>query len=519
VVAVERGRAGEGGMIKAVDHPRGPVAGPVPTGAARWPGVAAGSRPDSPYTAGSWVVPLFAIMLAALAGVAAAYSPLLAIAAVLFVVLTSAVAARPVVGAYVLAIAAPLTIGLERGVYLPGVRPHEALLLVIAAALGARWIWDVRRRPLELRPTAVHVSLIALAVASSVVPLLWLSLRGLRPSGDDLGYALVVWKYLLLFVVVRFAVRTPGQVEWVLRLWLAGAALIGTVALLQVTGQLGVEQFLATHYAPLGNEAATQIERGTSTLASSIAVGDVMAVSLAIALTWILRGSTQRLLLSGACVLFALGAIASGQFSGIIAAAVAVVVVGVITRSFGRLLFTAVPVVAVGAFALWPVIERRLAGFSSPEGLPISWQGRLENLQTFFWPKLFSGVNWVLGVQPSGRVPAPANDAIGINREFVFIESGHTYLLWTGGLPLLLAFFAFLFIVLQRTLPIARNRFDGIGVAAAATAAAAWVIFVLAFLDMHLTLRGMGDLFFTLLALSLTVWRRAQPQPFQEVEA
>jgi hypothetical protein len=340
--------------------------------------------------------------------------------------------------------------------------------------------------------------------------------RGLRPSGDDLGYALAIWKYLVLFIVIRFAVRTPKQVEHVLAIWLVGAALIGMVAMLQVTGLLGVEQFLASHYAPLGNEAATQIDRGTSTLASSIAVGDVMAVSLGIALTWLLRGSPQRVLLSGACVLFALGAIASGQFSGIIATVVAVVVVGVITRSFGRLFIMAMPVVVVGAFSLWPVIERRLAGFSSPEGLPISWQGRLENLQTFFWPKLFSGVNWVLGVQPSGRIPAPANDTL--DREFVFIESGHTFLMWTGGLPLLLAFLVFLFIVLKRTLAIARSRHDSVGVAAAATAAAAWIIFVLALLDMHLTLRGMGDLFFTLLALSLTVWRRAETRSTSAVD-
>jgi hypothetical protein len=491
-------------MISTVDPHRAQRPGPSSSGAA-WS--------NGPVDLRSPRVPIAAAMVAVLAGVASALSPLIAVATVLALLLAGAVAARPVVGAYVLAVASPLTIGLERGAYLPGVRPHEALVLLVAATLAARWFWDVRGRPLELRPTAVHVSLIALALASSVIPMLWLWVRGLSLSGDDLAYSLVIWKYLVLFCVIRFAVRTPRQVEWVLRLWLAGAAFVGIVAMLQVRGLLGVERFLAAHYAPLGDEAATQLERGTSTLASSIAVGDVMAVSLAIALAWLLRGSTQRLLLSGACVLFALGGIASGQFSGIIAIAVAVVVVGLITHSFGKLAVTAVPVVTVGVFALWPVIARRLAGFSSPEGLPLSWQGRLENLQTFFWPKLFSGVNWVLGVQPAGRIPAPANDVVGLNREFVFIESGHTYLLWTGGLPLLVAFFVFLFIVLRRTLAVARSRLDSIGVAATATAAAVWAVLVLTFLDMHLTLRGMGDLFFTLLALSLTAWRRAEPDP------
>ena len=422
------------------------------------------------------------------------------------------VALRPVVGAYVLAAAAPLTIGLERGVYLPVLRPHEALLLIVAAGIGARWLWENRHRPIELHPTAVHVSLLAVAVASSVIPLAWLAVRGLSSTSDDISYAFVVWKYFVLFVVVRYSVRTTRQVTAVLRIWLAGAAIIGVISLLQVTGFPGVEQFLGTHYAPLGDESATSIQRATSTLGSSFSVGDVMAISLAVSLTWLIRGAPQRLLLSAASGLFALGAVASGQFSGFIALGIAILVVGALTKSMRRLVVVGLPTALVASVVLRPVLERRLSGFSAGGGLPFSWQGRLNNLETFFWPEIFQGLNWVLGVRPAGRIPAPLNDPAGIDREFVFIESGHTLLLWTGGVPLLLAFFAFMFIVIRITQQIGRTRVDAIGVAAVGAAAGAWIIFGLALLDMHLTLRGTGDLFFTLLALALTQWRRPVPE-------
>jgi len=147
---------------------------------------------------------------------------------------------------------------------------------------------------------------------------------------------------------------------------------------------------------------------------------------------------------------------------------------------------------------MWPIIAARMAGFENRNALPRSWIGRWENLQHFFWPDLFSGYNWLWGVRPAARVPAPE-----AWRNWVYIESGHTWLLWTGGLPLLASFFVFCWVGTRSSFDIAITQRGAIAIAGAGALASIAMIFVLMLFDPHLTVRGTADLFFPLLALSL----------------
>jgi len=221
--------------------------------------------------------------------------------------------------------------------------------------------------------------------------------------------------------------------------------------------------------------------------------------SLAIAAAWLLRGGPHRKLLAAAAAAFVFGTVAAGQFSSLIGLVVAAVAVGFITRRLHRLVLAGTPIAIAAAIALEPVIRRRLSGFESSAGLPRSWLGRLENLRRFFWPELSSDFNYVLGVRPAARIPAPE-----AWREWVYIESGHTWLLWTGGIPFVIAFAVFAWMGLVRTARLARARTGAIGVAATAAFATLAVQVVLLTLDVHLVLRGAGELTFALLALAFT---------------
>ena len=112
----------------------------------------------------------------------------------------------------------------------------------------------------------------------------------------------------------------------------------------------------------------------------------------------------------------------------------------------------ALPLALVTAWLMQPVIDQRLAAIDPATGIPISWSGRWNNLQTYFWPKLFSGYNVILGVRPSSRVVTTK-----IAGGWVWIESGYTWLLWAGGLPLLCAFVYFIVHNIRANLAVARR--------------------------------------------------------------
>jgi hypothetical protein len=225
-----------------------------------------------------------------------------------------------------------------------------------------------------------------------------------------------------------------------------------------------------------------------------------MAFHLAICAAWLLRARGPRPLVAGLAVLFAFGGLASGQFSGLIALGVAVFAIAILTGYVRRMLLATVPIALIGAVVLWPVVQARLADLDISTGLPQSWMVRYDNLRLFIWPQVFSGENWLFGVRPTARVVA--NVVWG---PYIFIESGHTWLLWTGGIPFFLSFLLFMWVAVRTTAAIARSRRDAVGVAASASFASLLAIFVLMSFDVHMTLRGAADLLFSLLALATAV--------------
>jgi hypothetical protein len=409
----------------------------------------------------------------------------------------AAVTFHPAVGAYVLVGVTPLVAGMDRGLVIPVLRPNEAVLVLVGAGLAARGVVRAASGSLpRLRVNSTDVSVVLLAVASSVVPLAWMVARGASIGQDDVLYALMVWKYYAVYLVARVGVRSERQVRICLWLAMASASVVAVFAVLQSLQLFGVARALSTYYAPYGSAQALLNNRGGSTLALPIAVADLMTFNLAIAVGLLVRRRGPRWLLAALGTLFVVGVLASGQFSGAIGLVLGLAVMALVTRRVRQLVMF-LPAFVVAVLALQPVVQRRLEGFENASGLPVSWAGRLYNLSNYFWPELFSSGNFILGIRPAARVPT-STMATG----YVWIESGYTWLLWAGGIPLLLAFFYFLWTNLRRHVALARSREDGVGAAALAVVVALTVIGVLMVIDPHLTYRGSADLVFVLLGLS-----------------
>lgn len=459
------------------------------------------SRPQAQArTPGSWAAVSIGVLgSAAVAGALAGIAEHLVLP-ILAVPIVIAIALRPQFGAYLYLAIAPLIAGMPRGVIAPYIRPSEGLLILILSAWLVRIFADgLRGRLPRLAFDRVELALVLLAFAASIPPLLLRFGRGLPISTDDALYALVLWKFLLVYGLFRYAVTTAAQVQVCLWLAMASSAMVALVAVMQVLGLLGIPEMLWAYYdRPFEGITGLVTDRGTSTVASSFAMADMMVMSLAIALAWLpaVRG-WRRASLTTAAGVSVFGCIASAQFSAVIGLGVALLTIGVVTGRAFKLMTALLPAALAGAVFFWPLIERRLGSFGGPEGLPPSWAGRLYNLERFVWPELTSGFNWLVGVRPSARIAAPEPW-----RDWIYIESGYAWILWTGGLPMLAAFAWFVWTAFRSLAPVLRSEQEPMRVAAAAATVGLAAIVTLMLFDPHLTMRGSADLFFALLALA-----------------
>lgn len=411
------------------------------------------------------------------------------------------VARVPYAGAILLLVATPLTAGMERGALVPLLRPSEGVLALVLAGLSLRGLLELARgRRVALALRGVDWAVLALLLTGSVLPLISMVARGREVTQDDLFYATYLWKYAAVYAIVRIVVHTERQVRGCVVVLLTMAAIVALLSVAQVLNVPGVSGVLATLYAE--GEESVRKSSGGSTLSSGFAVADVMVFSLALAVglaRWApLRG---RLLLAGAGLLFLAAIAAAGQVSGFLGLGVGLIVMGSILRRLTSVLVVALAALVAGVAAFSGSIIRRVGELDAFTGLPASWtgpSGRLDNLQTLFWPDLFDDLDWLTGVRVSPRVPAPS---IGV--DWIWIESGHTWLLWTGGLGFFIVCFAFLFGAIRAVAPVARARPDYVGAAALGALTALWVNVILMALDVHLTLRGSADMAFALIALAL----------------
>lgn len=437
------------------------------------------------------VVVVLAVMAAG--GAAAVLGPVAA-ALVGGFALAAVTAYRPVTAVYLYLLALPFLAGIDRDRLLPFVRPHEALLVLLLAGAAVGGLVRVARGA-DLRPrlSPLDGPLMAFVVLSTLWPVVSMLLRGVVPAVSDLAAALPVAKLAAFLLLVRLTVRTDAQLLVVARLVMWPAAVLAVVAVLQTLGVGPVVDVLATLWND-GRDPAELTERGTTTLASSIATGDYVVLAMALLAALAVRDRLGRREAVALGLLLGAGVLAAGQFSTWAAAAVvAAVLLHDDTRLRG-LARRALPVLAVAALVGLPAFVSRLAQFGDGFGVPRSWLGRWDNLVNFYLPRL-GDYQFVLGISPDSVLPAPETW-----REVIYLEYGYLQLLWVGGLPLLVAFGWLSLAVVRHSRTASAEPGEG-GAYAAALHAAWWMVLVLSVIDIHLVLRGAGELLFLFLAV------------------
>jgi hypothetical protein len=408
--------------------------------------------------------------------------------------LFAAAAYRPVFATYAYLGTLPLITGINAGTLIPLVRPNEALLVVVlAGALVGGYLRWCRGDRVALALHQLDIPLGVFLLMSTAWPLLSLLLRGHPPAASDLAAVLPVCKLVALYLLVRFTVTTETQLVRCFRLIIWPGAVVAVIAILQTLHVGPVVSMLQTFWAPDSNADALA-ERGTATLGSPLATGDYIVICLTLVICCGARGLLDRWERLGLGLVFGAGVLAAGQFSTWISAVVAAGLIlwrfGTVRRNALRFLWLFPVVLAVGA----PALIGRLAGFGE-FGVPRSWIGRWNNLSTFYLPR-FGFLNVLIGVSPNEVLPAPETW-----RDVIYLESGYLELLWIGGIPLLADFIWLSVSVLRRTGRLMTE--PGVLGAAAATLWVCWGFFIIVtILDPHLTLRGAGDLFFILMAIT-----------------
>ena len=465
-----------------------------------------------------WAAPLAAIV----AGVAVAFGggPI-GLAAVGMIALAVLVWNHPPVAGYTMVAVAPMIVGFGRDQVLPLVRPNEALLFALCGLLSVRWLVYSRRA--RFRFNRVDWAIVAIVACGFFVPLTAQLIR-LRPlSTEDFFYSLVFLRIGLLYALVRCTIRTAGQVRASVGFSLATASFLGILGLMDSLNLFNAAEYLNPYFPNEG--FIVNDGRGAASIGNPIGFGVYSAMNALIAIAFLLAGERPKRALGLAAVMTTLGVFGSGQIGPVVSFLAGLAALAIVTKSVRRLIVMSLPVLLVAGFAVAPLAQRRLQGFDGAaitsaerndvQNLPnedrgralfemnpgSSWDVRLYNLETYFVPKFDDVNNIIWGVSPQARVVSPRK-----GEDFIWIESGHLWLLWSGGIPLFLAWFGLIGMGMVTARRVLRTTPGPVGAVGAGVFGALMTVNLAQTFDPHITLRGSADILYPLLALVTVGW-------------
>ncbi|MFN8524206.1 MAG: hypothetical protein U0821_13990 [Chloroflexota bacterium] len=426
-----------------------------------------------------------------------AVQPMLAAAAAVGILATVWMAGTPARGVYLLLFALPLAVGLNRGTIIPILRPHEALTILVTAIVA---VWLIRR-PAALRPLAmgpVDYAFLGLLVTGSVLPLAVVMFRGTPPSIQDVFLLLSIPKLYLLYRLVHAAVMGERALILTARLMIGASVIVALIGLLQILRLFNVPELLATYFSAPQIRESLLVRRATSTLGVWQALAGYLALHAALAITLLPTTAGRgpwRAALIGAALVDIAGALATATLTGVVGLLIAMIGAAYAIGQLRRFALAAIPVALLAGIAAWPLVEERIAYQFTSWGadgiIPVTWQYRLSNLVTVFWPIVQD--NLLLGVGPS----------ISEDLAWRYPENQLMLLLYQGGIPYGIAYLVFGVVALRACLRAARAT-AGTARAIGQAAFLGWLlVYILGLFDPHLTLAGEAEAVWALTALAI----------------
>jgi hypothetical protein len=329
----------------------------------------------------------------------------------------------PVFGCAALAIGVPLTTALGRDTLIPVLRPNEAILLLVLAGLGLRYLWT---RP-SVSYIGLDVAIVIFAVGSSLIP--WLVLWFGRVPMDFDTWRAVLGPLQFLAVYVCFAqVRgTDRSVRWLLNLALLATVIEGVVAVLELQDFPPGARALFSAYFPSDRPALPGSGyRPTALLGNYSAVGAfaMLGALLAVALTRSKDSRLNNLWLTAAMAVNLAALVASLTWAPALALALGVgVLIWYSRRVPWQIWFGAITLLVVVA-ALWPVVSDRIQGSNVDVGTIQNIDARLKNWQLYFVPALAEHMWLGTGTVIPGDLPPYLSDFVDSEFLRIVIRAG-----------------------------------------------------------------------------------------------
>ena len=385
----------------------------------------------------AWAIVLGALGATVVAGALAVRSPVLGVAVIVAVALGLALAQRPLLLALVVVALVPITSGLRRGLGIPGLKVSEVLVVfgaLVVLGFAAKALPGPRWRAWDWAALAYCLGTAAFGVLNS-------ALQQTIITSDDINTMLGPIQFLLLYRTVAAAFPTTALRVLAMRTLILASVPVSLLAIAQMVGPAffqnlavslsGTGIFITPGYDP--------VMRATSVFPMWHPLGGYLVVVSLLMVALLLKRDTEVLgtwWLVGTLGIACISLVFTLTFTILGGLVLGVLVVGWAVKRLRLVLTWLVVGGAVGLVAFFPIIGERLAEQGqATTATPTAGDSIVPQTILYRWivwsdqylPAL-QGM-WVTGYGPA--------DPPGISWDHT--ESGYITLLLRGGIPLLVA--------------------------------------------------------------------------------